>query len=161
VRIAVYPGTFDPFTNAHLDIVHRSARIFDRVIVTVAKNLKKAPLFSLKERMGFIRQVLAGLSSVSVEAFDSLLVDFARARGASVIVRGLRAVSDFEYEFQMALMNRSLDEGIETVFLAPRQEYSYLSSTLVKEVAQYGGKVSSLVPPGVERALKRKFQSRG
>ena len=160
MQSAVYPGTFDPFTNGHLDIIHRSARMFDRVIVSVAKNLKKPPSFSIEERVGFIREALAGVSSVSVEPFDSLLVKFARDQGANVIVRGLRAVSDFEYEFQMALMNRSLDKEVETIFLAPRQEYSYLSSAIVKEVAQYGGNVSGLVPPAVEKALKKKFSPR-
>ncbi len=156
-RIAVYPGSFDPPTRGHTDLVQRSLALADRVIVAVARNATKQPLFSVEERLEMLRQVAGGESRVSFEAFDGLLVDFARERGATLIVRGLRAVSDFEYEFQMAMMNRHLLPGLETVFLVPPEDATYLSSSLVREVARYGGDVSTLVHPVVDAALRRRF----
>jgi pantetheine-phosphate adenylyltransferase len=156
-RIAVYPGSFDPPTRGHTDLVHRCLALADRVIVAVARNATKQPLFSVEERLEMLRQVAGGESRVSFEAFDGLLVDFARERGATLIVRGLRAVSDFEYEFQMAMMNRHLLPGLETVFLVPPEDATYLSSSLVREVARYGGDVSTLVHPVVDAALRRRF----
>ena len=151
---AVYPGTFDPITNGHLDIISRGARLFDRVIVAILKNPDKEPLFSLGERMDILRVVVGRLPNVRVEAFDGLLVDYARASGAQAIVRGLRALSDFEYEYQMALMNRRLGPDIETVYMMPGEAYTYVSSRLVKEVARLGGDVSGLVPREVADRLR-------
>jgi pantetheine-phosphate adenylyltransferase len=156
-RIAVYPGSFDPPTRGHTDLVHRSLALADRVIVAVARNASKQPLFTVEERLDMLRQVTDAEARVSFEAFDGLLVDFARERGATLIVRGLRAVSDFEYEFQMAMMNRHLLPGLETVFLVPPEDATYLSSSLVREVARYGGDVSTLVHPVVAAALRRRF----
>jgi len=154
---AVYPGTFDPITNGHLDILSRGGRMFDRIIVAILRNPEQDPLFPLDERVEILKAAVSRWSSVSVESFDGLLVDFARARGAQVIVRGLRALSDFEYEFQMTLMNQRLEPGIQTVFMMPSEAYSYVSSRLVKEVARLGGDVSGLVPPDVVSRLKRRF----
>ena len=154
--IAVYPGSFDPVTHGHLDIIGRGARIFERVVVAVLRNPQKKPMFPLRERRDLLRQAVAGMENVEVDSFSGLLVDYARRRGALVIVRGLRAVSDFEYEFQMALMNRRLDGEIETVFMMPREDYAYVSSGLVKEVAGLNGDISGLVPDAVARALRRK-----
>jgi pantetheine-phosphate adenylyltransferase len=156
VRIAVYPGSFDPVTKGHEDLIRRSLAFVDRVVVAVAVNVAKQPLFTLEERVGLIRDTVR-LPGVEVQSFEGLLVEFARRIGASVIVRGLRAVSDFEYEFQMALMNRNLDPKLETVFLVPAFDLTYLSSSLVREVARFGGDVSQLVHPAVQQALKRKF----
>jgi pantetheine-phosphate adenylyltransferase len=156
-RIAVYPGSFDPPTRGHTDLVHRCLALADRVIVAVARNATKEPLFTVEERLDMLRQVAGGEVRVSFEAFDGLLVDFARERGATLIVRGLRAVSDFEYEFQMAMMNRHLLPGVETVFLVPPEDATYLSSSLVREVARYGGDVSTLVHPVVAAALRQRF----
>jgi pantetheine-phosphate adenylyltransferase len=156
-HIAVYPGTFDPVTNGHLDLVDRSLGIFDEVIVAVAENPKKQPLFSLEERIGLFREVTRHYQRVVIEGFDGLLVDYVRKRNATAIIRGLRAVSDFEYEMQMALMNRRLDNTIETVFLMPNEAYSFITSTIVREAASYGGDVSSLVPEVVEEKLREKF----
>jgi pantetheine-phosphate adenylyltransferase len=157
-RIAVYPGTFDPVTNGHLDLVERSLRMFDKVIVAIAANPKKEPLFSLEERLAMFRTAVRGRKNVLIEGFDCLLVDYMKEKKAVGLVRGLRAVSDFEYEMQMALMNRRLDSGIETVFLMPSEEYSFITSTIVKEAASYGGDVSSLVPKGVVERLRRKYR---
>ena len=154
-RIAVYPGSFDPITKGHEDLIHRSLEFVDQLIVAVAVNVAKQPLFSLEERVALIKQTVS--DKVDVQAFDGLLAEFAKRVKASVIVRGLRAVSDFEYEFQMALMNRNLAPGIETVFLVPAFDLTYLSSSLVREVARFGGDVSQLVHPKVQQALKRKF----
>ena len=151
---AVYPGTFDPITNGHLDIISRGAHLFDRVIVAILKNPEKEPLFPLGERMDILREVVGRLPNVRVEAFDGLLVDYARASGARAIVRGLRALSDFEYEYQMALMNRRLGPDIETVYMMPGEAYTYVSSRLVKEVARLGGDVSGLVPHEVADRLR-------
>lgn len=155
-RVAVYPGSFDPLTNGHVDIILRGARIFDSIIVAVLQNAEKTPLFSVQERVDTAREVFAGESKVEVEAFGGLLVDFARQKGACVIVRGLRAVSDFEYEFQMTLMNRRLDPGIETVFMMPAEAYTYTSSRLIREVFALGGPITGLVPGVVEARLREK-----
>ena len=153
---AAYPGTFDPITNGHVDLVRRCCRIFDRVLVAVLTNTEKEPLFTVKERMAHIREVFRDERGVVVKSFSGLLVDFMRAEGANVVVRGLRVVSDFEYEFQMALMNRRLGPEIETLFLTPKEDLSYLSSRLVKEVHRLGGDVSGLVPPPVLAALRKR-----
>ena len=155
-RIAVYPGSFDPITKGHEDLIHRSLGFVDRMVVAVAVNVAKQPLFSFEERVALIRECVPD-KRVEVQSFDGLLVNFAKQVGATVIVRGLRAVSDFEYEFQMALMNRNLGPHIETVFLVPAFDLTYLSSSLVREVARFGGDVSALVHPAVQKALKRKF----
>jgi len=155
-RIAVYPGSFDPVTKGHEDLIHRSLEFVDQLIVAVAVNASKQPLFSLEERVALIRQAVAD-QRVEVRSFEGLLAEFAKQVGAVVIIRGLRAVSDFEYEFQMALMNRNLAPAIETVFLVPAFDLTYLSSSLVREVARFGGDVSQLVHPAVQQALKRKF----
>ncbi|MET0552133.1 MAG: pantetheine-phosphate adenylyltransferase [Vicinamibacteria bacterium] len=155
--VAVYPGSFDPVTNGHLDIITRGLAVFDEVIIAILVNPQKHPLFTVEERVALIREAYKGEARVRVDTFSGLLVDYAERVGASVIVRGLRAVSDFEYEFQMALMNRRLDPKIETVFMAPADGYSYVSSRLVKEVFQLGGDVSALVPKLVERRLREKY----
>jgi pantetheine-phosphate adenylyltransferase len=155
-RVAVYPGSFDPLTRGHEDLIRRSLAFVDRVVVGVAVNVAKQPLFTLEERVALLRDTVR-LPGVEVQSFDGLLVEFARRVGASVIVRGLRAVSDFEYEFQMALMNRTLDPKLETVFLVPAFDLTYLSSSLVREVARFGGDVSQLVHPAVQQALRNKF----
>lgn len=157
-KTAIYPGTFDPFTAAHLDIVNRALQIFDEVIVAVAPSHKKNPLFTLKERLNMIKKSVEGLESVMVEAFNGLLVEYAKKKKGIAIIRGLRAISDFEYELQMALMNRRLNPEVETIFLMPHEEYSFLTSTTVKEVASFGGLVRGLVPEVVEKALKEKFK---
>ena len=154
---AVYPGTFDPITNGHIDLIRRSLHIFDTVTIAVAANPQKAPLFSLDERLEMIREAVRDLPGVHAESFDGLLVEYVRKRGALAIIRGLRAVSDFEYELQMALMNRRLDTDIETVFLMPSEEYSYLTSTILKTVADLGGDIRGLVPPIIEERLKNHF----
>ena len=156
---AVYPGTFDPITNGHLDIISRGGKLFDRIIVAILKNPEKEPLFPLQERVDILRSVVRKWPNVSVESFDGLLVSFARERGAQVIVRGLRALSDFEYEFQMTLMNQRLEPDLQTVFMMPSEAYSYVSSRLVKEVARLGGDVTGLVPPEVADRMKRRFAS--
>ncbi len=156
-RIGVCPGTFDPITNGHLDIVSRSLKFFDTVIVAVARNPQKAPLFDIKERLDMIIDATRGLSRVEVEAFDGLLIDYLKRRGAQAIIRGLRAVSDFEYELQMAMMNRHLDQTVETLFLMPSVEYSFLTSTIIKNVASYGGDIQGLVPDAVARRLREKL----
>jgi len=156
-RIAVYPGSFDPPTRGHSDLVLRSLALADTVIVAVARNSTKQPLFSLEERLAMLRVAIGEDPRVRFDSFEGLLVDFAKRVGATLIVRGLRAVSDFEYEFQMAMMNRHLLPGLETVFLVPPEDATYLSSSLVREVARYGGDVSSLVHPVVADALRRRF----
>jgi pantetheine-phosphate adenylyltransferase len=162
-KIAIYPGTFDPFTNGHLDLVRRSLRTFDEVIVAVAPSLKKQPLFTIEERFEMIKKSLRNYRRVKIESFDGLLVDYVKNRGGIAIIRGLRAVSDFEYELQMALMNRRLSPQIETVFMMPSEEYSFLTATIVKEIASLGGPVRELVPKPVERELAKKLRglSRG
>jgi pantetheine-phosphate adenylyltransferase len=159
MTVALYPGTFDPLTNGHLDLIKRSVRMFDKVIVAIFDNPGKGPLFSVDERRRLIEESTRGLSNIEIESFsNTLLVFYAKQRRAHVIIRGLRAIADFEYEFQMTLMNRRLDEDIETVFLMPREEYTYVASRLIKEVAAYGGNVEELVPPPVALALKDKFR---
>lgn len=156
---AVYPGTFDPVTNGHVDLIMRSAALFDEVMVAILDNADKVPLFTVEERIDMLEQAVAGIANVSVTQFEGLLVDFAEQAGAAVIVRGIRAVSDYEYELQMALMNRRLSSRVETVFMMPAEAYSYLSSRLVREVSLRGGSVRGLVPPVVEKSLKRKRMS--
>jgi len=155
---ALYPGTFDPVTNGHTDLVRRAARLFDRVVVAVANNPGKRPLFDVEERVALVRAVLGDLVNVSVVGFDNLLVDFVRAQGARVILRGLRAVSDFEFEFQLAGMNRRLAPDIETVFMAPSEQEMFISASLVKEIAGLGGDVSEFVDARVVTALKKKLR---
>jgi pantetheine-phosphate adenylyltransferase len=155
---AVYPGTFDPVTNGHLDLIRRSANLFDAVVVAILRNTDKEPFFSTDEREEMLKRVVRGLRNVSVDTFDGLLVGYAQKIKASVIVRGIRAVSDYEYELQMALMNRRLSSKVETVFLMPAEAYSYLSSRLVKEISELGGSVHGLVPPIVERRLRERFR---
>jgi pantetheine-phosphate adenylyltransferase len=155
---AIYPGTFDPITNGHSDLIHRACRLFDKVVVAVAANPKKAPLFNLEERVELAQQVLVGLDNVEVCGFDSLLADFAHEQGATVILRGLRAVSDFEYEFQLAGMNRRLAPDVETLFLTPAEKYTFISSSLVKEVASLGGDVEDFVDAKVKAALNNRMR---
>lgn len=159
-KSAIYPGTFDPITNGHIDLVKRTLTIFDEVIIAVAPSPRKAPLFTAEERIDLIRRSIRNITGARAEAFSSLLVDYAARSESIAIIRGLRVVSDFEYEFQMALMNRRLNADIETVFMMPSQEYTFLSSTIVKEVASFGGSVKGLVPDAVEKALKKKFSYR-
>ena len=154
-RVAIYPGTFDPVTNGHIDIIRRALNIFDKLIVSVALNPRKNPLFSIEQRVELIQQGLEGLKHVEILPFDNLLTDFAQANNATVIIKGLRAVSDFEYELQMGLMNRNLDEAIETLFMIPSQEYSFLSSNFVKEIAKHGGDIHKLVPKIVAEKLSK------
>lgn len=159
VRIAVYPGSFDPITNGHLDIVRRAAVLFDEVIVAVSLNASKSPLFSLEERLMLLDHVLSAFSNVRIDSYDGLTVRYAETHGAQAIIRGLRAVSDFEFEFTMALTNKKLAPAIETVFLMTEVQYSFISSSTIKEVARYGGCVKGMVPPSVEDMLSIKYRS--
>ena len=156
--IAIYPGTFDPVTLGHIDIIRRALKIFDQVIIAVALNPKKDPLFSLEKRVNFIKEATKNLKNLEVLPFDNLLISLAHSKNASVVIKGLRAISDFEFELQMGLMNRTLDEQIETLFMIPSQEFSFLSSNLVKETARHDGDVSKLVPKIVFKELKKKFK---
>ncbi|HET8941368.1 MAG TPA: pantetheine-phosphate adenylyltransferase [Rudaea sp.] len=158
-RVAVYPGTFDPITNGHIDLASRASPLFDRVVIGIAKSSSKGPSFSLDERIEFAREALADLTNVEVCGFASLLADFVREVGAGVILRGLRAVSDFEYEFQLASMNRHLIPDAETLFLTPAEQYSFISSSLVREIALLGGDVSDFVHPAVQKALRQRWQN--
>lgn len=158
-RIAIYPGTFDPITNGHIDVVERAVRLFSGVIILVARNTSKTPLFSCDERVAMIREVFQRRRGVTVDTFDGLLVEYARRKKAMAIVRGLRAMSDFEYEFQMALTNRKLDSEIDTIFLVPHESFTYLNSTIVREVARLGGDVSDFVPRSVRRRLIEKLRN--
>jgi pantetheine-phosphate adenylyltransferase len=151
--IAIYPGSFDPITNGHLDVIERGARLFGRLIVSILRNESKAPLFSIEERMEMLAEVTAPWKNIELDSFDGLLADYALRRGARVILRGIRAISDYEYELQMALMNRRLQPGVETVFLLAGEQFSFISSRLVKEVIGLGGNIAGLVPPVVERRL--------
>lgn len=157
MRTAVYPGSFDPLTNGHLDIIRRSTRLFDRLIVAVLENEGKAPLFSVAERMELISRCTSNIPLVEVHSFSGLLVDFMRGQNANVVVRGIRAVSDYEYELQMALMNRELSSAVETIFMLPAVEYTYVSSRLVKEVFRLGGDITRLVPPPVLESLRARL----
>jgi len=157
MRTAIYPGSFDPLTNGHLDVIQRAAKLFDRVVVAVAKNDGKQPLFTLEERFALVKKAVQSMPNVKADAFDGLLVEYAVSRKAQAIVRGLRAVSDFEFEFQLALMNRKLNENVETIFMMPKDTYTFLSSRIVKEIARLGGDVRAFVPSHVQDALAEKF----
>lgn len=159
MRTAIYPGSFDPLTNGHLDVVQRAAKLFDRVVVAVAENESKHPLFTLDERVTLVRKAIAKIPNARADSFNGLLVDYVAQQKAQAIVRGLRAVSDFEFEFQLALMNRKLDEDIETIFMMPKDTYTFLSSRIVKEIARLGGDVTSFVPVPVQTALMKKLKS--
>ena len=160
MRTVIYPGSFDPLTNGHLDVVQRAARLFDRVIVAVAQNDTKQPLFTLAERLALVRAAIKHLPHVEADSFDGLLIEYAARQKAQAVVRGLRAVSDFEFEFQLALMNRKLNENVEAIFMMPKDTYTFLSSRIVKEIARLGGDVSSFVPPHVQTALIKKLKPR-
>jgi pantetheine-phosphate adenylyltransferase len=160
MRTAIYPGSFDPLTNGHLDVIQRAAKLFDRVVVAVAKNDSKQPLFKQAERLALVRQAIGHLPHVEADSFDGLLIEYVKHRKAQAIVRGLRAVSDFEFEFQLALMNRKLNENIEAIFMMPKDTYTFLSSRIVKEIARLGGDVSAFVPRHVEAALQKKLKPR-
>lgn len=160
MRTVVYPGSFDPVTNGHLDLIHRAARLFDRLIVAIANNDAKQPLFSLKERQAMVRASIPQLPNVEVDALTGLLVDYVEQKGGDAVIRGLRAVSDFEFEFQLALMNRKLNDRFETIFMMPKETYTFLSSKIVKEIARLGGDVSEFVPGHVRRALTAKLAKR-
>jgi pantetheine-phosphate adenylyltransferase len=157
MRTAIYPGSFDPLTNGHLDVLERASKLFDRVIVAIARNESKHPLFTLEERLALMKLAIAPIKNARADIFDGLLVEYAEKQKARAIVRGLRAVSDFEFEFQMALMNRKLDESIETIFMMPKETYTFISSRIVKEIARLGGDVSPFVPPHVGVALRKKL----
>ena len=159
-KTAIYPGTFDPVTFGHIDVLERAAKIFDKVIISVAKSSSKDALFSIKERTELIKKVTVKLKNVEIDVFEGLLVKYAVKKNAGVIIRGLRAISDFEFEFQMALANRKISPEIETIFLMPNEKYSYISSTLVKEIGAYGGNLSSFVPKIVSEKLKEKFKKK-
>jgi len=160
MRTVIYPGSFDPLTNGHLDVIQRAAKLFDRVVVAVAKNEGKSPLFALGERVALVKEAVRQLPSVEVDSFAGLLVEYAASHNAQAIIRGLRAVSDFEFEFQLALMNRKLNEKIETIFMMPKDTYTFLSSRIVKEIARLGGDVNAFVPPHVQAALAKKLKPR-
>jgi pantetheine-phosphate adenylyltransferase len=157
MRIAICPGSFDPLTNGHLDVIQRATKLFDRVIVAVAVNEAKHPLFTIEERMKLASEATRNLPTVEVDSFDCLLMDFVERRGGIAVVRGLRAVSDFEFEFQLALMNRKLNERVETIFMMPKDTYTYLSSRMIKEIARMGGDVSAFIPAHIQAALEAKF----
>ncbi|MFH1213744.1 MAG: pantetheine-phosphate adenylyltransferase [Candidatus Neomarinimicrobiota bacterium] len=158
MKIAIYPGSFDPVTNGHLDVLKRAASLFDLVYIAVARNLQKVPLFTAEERVVLIRDCTKEIPNIKMDSFDGMVVDYARKVGADVIIRGLRALSDFDYEFQMALMNRHLNEKIDTVFLVPHEDYTYLSSSMVRELARFGGDISAFVPVNVQAALLHKIR---
>jgi len=159
LNIGIYPGSFDPITNGHLDIITRSAKLFDKLIVAVLSNPRKTALFTVDERIEMIRESVKDIDNIEIDSFSGLLIDFARLKKAKVIVKGLRAVSDFEYELQMALMNNKLDSEIETIFIMTSSKYSFLSSSIIKEVSSFGGCVRGLVPPIVEKRLKQKYHN--
>jgi pantetheine-phosphate adenylyltransferase len=157
--MVIYPGSFDPITNGHLDLIRRATKLFDRVVVAIARNESKHPLFPQNERVQMVRQAIQGLANVEADSFDGLLINYVERRGAQAVIRGLRAVSDFEFEFQLALMNRKLNERIETIFMMPKDTYTFLSSRIIKEIASLGGDVSGFVPSHVREALAAKFVS--
>jgi pantetheine-phosphate adenylyltransferase len=159
MRTVIYPGSFDPLTNGHLDVVQRATKLFDRVVVAVARSESKHPLFTMDERLDMVTQAVQGMAHVQADAFDGLLIDYVERRGAQAVIRGLRAVSDFEFEFQLALMNRKLNERIETIFMMPKDTYTFLSSRIVKEIARMGGDVSAFVPAHVRAALVEKLNA--
>jgi pantetheine-phosphate adenylyltransferase len=161
MRTVIYPGSFDPLTNGHLDVIERAIKLFDRVIVAVARNASKQPLFTLEERLDMVARSIRHLQHVEADSFDCLLVDYVKRRSAQAILRGLRAVSDFEFEFQLALMNRKLNEKVETIFMMPKDTYTFLSSRMIKEIAHLGGDVRAFVPPHVRTALLGKFKIAG
>ena len=161
MRTVIYPGSFDPLTNGHLDVIQRASKLFDRVVVAVAKNEGKYPLFTLKERLTLVKQAVRHVPGAEADSFDGLLIEYVVDRKAQAIVRGLRAISDFEFEFQLALMNRKLNENIETIFMMPKDTYTFLSSRIVKEIARLGGDVSAFVPAHVRTALAKKFPGVG
>jgi pantetheine-phosphate adenylyltransferase len=158
MRTAIYPGSFDPLTNGHLDVIERAVKLFDHVVVAVAKNDTKQPMFSLEERVDLVRQAIKHIPNAEADSFDSLLVDYVERRNAQAIVRGLRAISDFEFEFQLALMNRKLNEKIETIFMMPKDTYTFLSSRIIKEIARLGGDITAFVPVHVRSALVEKLK---
>ena len=160
MRTAIYPGSFDPLTNGHLDVIERAAKLFDRVVVAVAKNDSKHPLFTLAERLSLVKAAIRHLPHVEADSFEGLLIEYVARQKAQAVVRGLRAVSDFEFEFQLALMNRKLNDNFETIFMMPKDTYTFLSSRIVKEIAQLGGDVSAFVPPHVKTALIKKLKPR-
>ena len=156
-KVAIYPGTFDPITNGHISILNRALKVFDKLVIAILNNTQKEPLFTLEERLAMIREVLKSLQNVEVDYFDGLLVDYAVKKGTNVVIRGLRALSDFEYEFQLALMNRKLNRDVQSVFLMTDYKWFYTSSTIIKEAAKWGGDISGLVPPLVCKKLKEKY----
>ncbi|MCI0705963.1 MAG: pantetheine-phosphate adenylyltransferase [Ignavibacteriae bacterium] len=158
MKIAIYPGSFDPITNGHLDILERAITLFDKVVITIARNSSKNPLFTEEERLQLIREAVKKHKQVEVDSFEGLLVDYARKKNATAVVRGLRAISDFEYEMQMALMNRKLNPDVQTVFLMPNERYTYLNSSIVREISRLGGDVNDFVPKVVKQALDKKFK---
>lgn len=160
MRTVIYPGSFDPLTNGHLDLIQRAARLFDQVVVAVAKSESKNPLFTLPERLELVQQAIKGFANVTAESFDGLLVDYVSKRGSRAVIRGLRAISDFEFEFQLALMNRKLNEQVETIFMMPKETYTFLSSRIIKEIATLGGDVSAFVPAQVCAALGQKLKKK-
>jgi pantetheine-phosphate adenylyltransferase len=159
MRTAIYPGSFDPLTNGHLDVIERAVKLFDRVVVAVAKNEDKQPMFSLEERVDLVREAIKHIPNAEVDSFDRLLVDYVNQRNAQAIVRGLRAISDFEFEFQLALMNRKLNEKVETIFMMPKDTYTFLSSRIIKEIARLGGDISAFVPAHVRTVLIERFKA--
>jgi pantetheine-phosphate adenylyltransferase len=161
MRTAIYPGSFDPLTNGHLDLIQRATKLFDHVVVAVARSESKNPLFTLPERLALVEQAVRKIPNVTPESFDGLLVDYVEKRGGQAVIRGLRAVSDFEFEFQLALMNRKLNERVETIFMMPKETYTFLSSRIIKEVAKLGGDISAFVPPHVSDALAKKLSRTG
>ena len=158
MRTVIYPGSFDPLTNGHLDVLLRATKLFDRAVIAIARSDGKQPLFTMEERLELVRETVQGLPNVEADTFDGLLVDYVQRRSAQAVLRGLRAVSDFEFEFQLALMNRKLNEKVETIFMMPKDTYTFLSSRMVKEIAQLGGDVSAFVPPHVKEALAGKLR---
>jgi pantetheine-phosphate adenylyltransferase len=156
-KMAIYPGTFDPITNGHISILNRALKIFDKLVIAILNNTQKAPLFTLEERLDMIRKVLKPVENIEIDSFDGLLVDYAVKKGTNVVIRGLRALSDFEYEFQLALMNRKLNRDVQSVFLMTDYKWFYTSSTIIKEAAKWGGDISGLVPPLVCKKLREKF----